>query len=48
MRGILNSYLAILVVTVAGAIAALLIIHVAYANVFPISGGSAAYYSALE
>lgn len=48
MRTGVNSYFAILVVVIAGAVATTLIVHTAYTTVFPIVGGSAAYYDALQ
>lgn len=45
MKARINSYMAVLLVTIAGAGAAMLIIHVAYANAFEVTfvSGGAAY-----
>lgn len=48
MKDTINSYIAVLLIAIAGAIASLLIIRVAYDNAFANFGGSEAAYSSLE
>ena len=48
MREKINSYFAILIITIAGSTAALTIIHVVYNNTFIITSGGAANYAALK
>jgi hypothetical protein len=48
MRGRVNSYLAILLVTVVGAGAAIIIVRVANSDVSAITGGSEASYASLQ
>ena len=48
MVGKLNSYFAVLLITIAGAGATMIIVHIAYANTFNIVYGSeASYYNDL-
>jgi hypothetical protein len=49
MKGKINSYFAVLIITVVGAAATQLIVHVVYANTFTVViGGSAAQYISLQ
>ena len=49
MKWRLNSYFAVLIITIFGAFASWLIVHVAYANTFATTmGGSEAGYSSLQ
>jgi len=49
MKNTINSYFAVLIVTIAGAGAALLIIHVAYSNTFAAAlGGNETNYASLQ
>jgi hypothetical protein len=49
MKGKINSYFAVLIITVVGAAATQLIVHVVYANTFTIIvAGSAAEYVPLQ
>ncbi len=48
MKEKINSYFAVLLITIAGAGAALLIVHVAYDNAFANFGGSEAAYAPLQ
>lgn len=48
MKEKINSYFAILLITIAGAGAALLIVHIAYSDAFDTFGGSEAAYAPLQ